>query len=134
MPPSNTSSWLALVASAALGVAAVSLTAEVRAEGLRARGPLRLVVQAFDESGEKRSKKPVSSQQRAVTPEELERGVRVDVLELSTVTKNTRVVAWVEPGEADLALDGRVAKPGRRSVRGQAKGEAGKPVSIVLKS
>lgn len=131
MPPSHAPSWLALVASAALGVAAVAVTAEVRAEGLRARGPLRLVVQAFDE-GDRRSKKPVSSVQRAVTAEELARGVTVDVVELATSTKNPRLVAWVEPGEADLEHDGRVARPGRRSVRGQARSEQGKPVSIVL--
>lgn len=130
MPPSTTSSWLALVASAALGVAAVAMTAEVRAEGVRSRGPLRLVIQAFDADGS--SRKPVSSVQRAVTPEELARGVKVDVIDLSTTTKNTRLVAWVEPGEADLALDGRVAKPGRRSVRGQAMGAAGKPLRITL--
>ncbi len=133
MPPSHTPSWLALVASAALGVAAFAVTAEVRAEGLRSRGPLRLVVQAFDE-GDPRSKTPVSSLQRAVTAEELERGIKVDVLELSTTAQNPRFVAWVEPGEADLEHGGRVAKPGRRSVRGQARGERGKPVSIVLKT
>lgn len=133
MPTSSTPSWLALVASAALGVAAFAVTAEVRAEGLRARGPLRLVVQAFD-GGDSRSAHPVSSLQRAVTAEELERGVTVDVLELTTSAQNPRFVAWVEPGEADLEHGGRVAKPGRRSVRGHARGERGKPVSIVLRS
>jgi len=74
----------------------------------------------------------VRSVQRSVTADELRRGVRVDLVDLSGNTRDERVIAWVEPGDANLEYDGRVARPGRGSLVGTAPSAKGGPVSIRL--
>lgn len=127
-------SWLSLLASSSLGVhQATTTTTEVRLESpQQLRGPLRLVVQAFDHGPRASRARPVSSLQRNVTLEELRRGVRVSLVDLApTRSSKARVIAWVEPGHADLEFDGRTARPGQRSLVGTADSEGGS-ASIVL--
>jgi hypothetical protein len=70
------------------------------------------------------SERPVASAQRAVTPEELRRGVVVEMIqpELSdNVSNRPVVVAWIERGRPDLAFDARLARPRPGAPRGFAK-------------
>jgi hypothetical protein len=111
-------SWLALLAATTLGDAADTLHAEVRADGLR-DGAYRLVVQSYDATDGQvpsREARPVGSLQRAVTADELRRGVHVNLLELRERAGDAQVgrptvVAWIEVGEPDLEFDGRTARP-----------------------
>jgi hypothetical protein len=111
-------SWLALLAATTLGAgrfdqirARVSGSAEVGKN-------YRLVVQSYakdalDSAGlPSRYARPIASTQRAVTPEELETGVSVSVMQVADeLEKNPVVIAWIEPGEADLEFDARAARP-----------------------
>jgi hypothetical protein len=120
-------SWLSLLATSSLGLArAETLVAEISAPGLRqTRGPLRLVVQTFD--GDRRGR-PLTSIQRSVTAAELRRGVRLDLVDLSTRQPSSRpvqVLAWVEPGEANLPFDARRSEPGPGSLAGHARASGG---------
>ncbi len=136
-------SWMALLAAATLGDAAETVHAEVRADiatTLKARGTYRLVVQSYDASNGKipdAKARPIGSMQRAVTADELRRGVHVSLLELramSTVSPTPdapMVVAWVEAGEPDLEFDARAARPTPGSVYGEAK--SGRSVQISLR-
>lgn len=126
------SSWLSLLVSSALGTRARTTSTEIRAENARlARGPMRLVVQTFPDDARGPKARPISSVQRNVTADELRRGVRVNVFDPSG-RDSTRVLAWVERGEADLELDGHAAKPSRRSIVGNAPSRTDGPVRIVL--
>jgi hypothetical protein len=62
--------------------------------------------------------------QRAITPDELRRGVKVDLLELRQVApafaSATLVLAWVEEGKPDLEYDARRARPLPGSFVGEA--------------
>ncbi len=124
----HATSWLALMAATTLGVTASAVEAEIRA-GVEApaRGTLRLVVQVFGDD----TKQPTSATQRVVTADEIRRGVRVDVVELSG-EQTSRVFAWVEEGAADLEFDGRTARPGERSLVGESSTDPQGRVSIVL--
>ncbi|MDP9033691.1 MAG: hypothetical protein M3O50_02710 [Myxococcota bacterium] len=123
-------SWLALLAATTLGDAADTLHAEVRAEGVGA-GAYRLVVQSYDASRGRvpgPDARPVGSIQRAVTADELRRGVHINLLELRAgslppVVGESRpvVVAWIEAGEPNLEFDARAARPRSGSVYGLAK-------------
>lgn len=111
-------SWLALLAATTLGAgrfdqirARVSGTAEVGRN-------YRLVVQSYakdalDAAGHPgRYARPIASTQRAVTTEELASGVSVSVMQVADdLEKNPVVIAWIEPGEADLEFDARAARP-----------------------
>jgi hypothetical protein len=122
-------SWLALLAATTLGDAAGTLHAEVRAEGLSDDAAYRLVVQSYDASDGPlpgHRVRPIGSVQRAVTADELRRGVHVDLLELREAaaaphTERPVVVAWIEAGEPNLEFDGRRARPAPGSVYGVAK-------------
>jgi hypothetical protein len=121
-------SWLALLAATTLGDAADTLRAEVRAVGVT-EGAYRLVVQSYDASDGPlpgRDVRPVGSVQRAVTADELRRGVHVDMVELrqgagTGAAESPVVVAWIEAGEPDLEVDGRTARPAPGSVYGVVK-------------
>jgi hypothetical protein len=121
-------SWLALVAATTLGLGAETFRAEIRADGLSKTGHYRLVVQSYDAPDRaipSRRARPVASLQRAVTGEELRRGVMVNLVELRdgrpAADGAPAVVAWVEGGDPDLEFDGRTARPARGSVYGVAK-------------
>jgi hypothetical protein len=139
-------SWTSLLAATTLGVAGASTVhAEVRAAGaeLSEGRPYRLVVQSYDdaEDGLRLSSRarPIASMQRAITPDELRRGVKVDLLELRQVApafaSATLVLAWVEEGKPDLEYDARRARPLPGSFVGEAPREASQgSVRISIKA
>jgi len=140
------SSWLALVAATSLGIAhAETVRAEVKLNGdaLASSGRYRLIVQSYDKldraSFIPRSLRPRASVQRSVTPDDLARGIRIDLIELGEKEAASGdqgvVVAWVEPGEANLEFDARRARPTAGSIYGIAESTgpgAESPVEIVL--
>jgi hypothetical protein len=126
-------SWTSLLAATTLGVAGASTVhAEVHAADaeLSEGRPYRLVVQSYDGSADgvrlSSRARPVASMQRAITPDELRRGVKVDLLELRQLPASglspaadadpgnlakALVLAWVEEGKPDLEYDARRARP-----------------------
>jgi hypothetical protein len=139
----GSASWLALVAATSLGIPhAETLRAEIKLppEALESGGRYRLIVQSYDTLGRKSlipSGRPRASTQRTVTPADLVDGVRIDLVELGdqeASSSQRRVVAWVEPGEADLEFDARRAKPMPGSFYGVAPSgnESRAAVEIVL--
>jgi hypothetical protein len=142
----GSASWLALVAATSLGIAhAETVRAEVKLTGdpLAGGGRYRLIVQSYDKldraSFIPRSVRPRASVQRSVTPDDLARGIRIDLIELGekegTNADQGVVVAWVEPGEANLEFDARRARPTPGSLYGVAESAgpgAASPVEIVL--
>jgi hypothetical protein len=139
----ESASWLALVAATSLGIArAETVRAEIKLppEALESGGRYRLIVQSYDTQGRPSlipSGKPRASTQRTVTPADLIDGVRIDLIELGDEEASRaerRVIAWVEPGEADLEFDARRAKPTPGSFFGvgPSGNEASRPVEIVL--
>jgi hypothetical protein len=124
-------SWMGLLAALTLGGGAGVVRAEVRAEAVPASEQLRLVIQSYDAPAGSRAvpknAQPVGSMQRAVTAEELRRGIVLDVPCPAMAGSDEGrdpplVVAWVERGQPDLAFDARKARPGRGSVVGYARG------------
>jgi hypothetical protein len=116
-------SWAALVAATTFGLGPVArVRAEVRAE-LKATAPsahYRLVVQCYAPGSVSAQghvdewARPLGSAQRAVTSEELQRGIAVDVLQVGDGAASDDapvVVAWVEPGEPVLEFDALRARP-----------------------
>lgn len=126
-------SWLALVAATTIGMNDVDcVRAEVRGEsGLPTGGTsltYRLVVQCYApeslRSGHLDSyARPLGSVQRAVTAEELQRGIAVDVLQFGEEGrgKQAMVIAWVEPGEPTLEFDAMLARPTPGAVVGMSE-------------
>jgi hypothetical protein len=117
-------SWLALVAATSLGIgqmdrvrAEISSDAEVGAE---VDGETyRLIVQSYapDSVGADHlpaaHARPLASAQRAITAEELRKGVEVDIVQLGgeAPAASSVVVAWIERGAPDLELDALTARP-----------------------
>lgn len=117
-------SWLALVAATSLGVAEVDCVRALvsAAEMSDEAESFRLIVQTYRADAVDRATKlplvgmrPVASTQRSVTPEELKTGVSVNLVQLEEAGAGQIVVAWVEPGEADLEFDGLRAVPSPRA-------------------
>jgi hypothetical protein len=140
-PGAGSVSWLALVAATSLGIThAETVRAEVKLTGdaLEGGGRYRLIVQSYDKldraSFIPSSVRPRASAQRAVTADDLARGIRIDLIELGEGDKSDDnqgvVVAWVEPGEANLEFDARRARPTPGSLYGVA--ESNSSVEIVL--
>jgi hypothetical protein len=139
----ESASWLALVAATSLGIPhAETVRAEIKLppEALESGGRYRLIVQSYDTLGRKSlipSGRPRASTQRTVTPADLVHGVRIDLIELGgeqASPSGRRVIAWVEPGEADLEFDARRAKPMPGSFYGVAPSgnESRESIEIVL--
>lgn len=132
-------SWLALLAATTLGSASLT-EVQVTAGGVRAQSPMRLVVQTYapenvDALGRVSPRaRPLGSMQRAVSAEELARGVPVSVLQLDGERDAHVVVAWVEPGEPNLELDARTAKPAAEALVGVSHSRAGERAHIVMRS
>jgi hypothetical protein len=140
-------SWLTLVAATTLGSAEFG---QVRAQVSTRLGSVaqnrfgyRLVVQSYDArsvvAGEfpDAHARPLGSAQRAVTVEELARGVSVDVLHIGTGAvgaEDSVVVAWVEPGLPNLEFDALTARPARDAVYGvgRSRRSGGQPARVVL--
>ena len=130
-------SWLSLLAATSLGVpSAETTTTEIRTEGAKlSRGPMRLVVQTYAEDAKGRHARPSSSTQRPVTADELRRGVHVDLIDLSGGAPSAgRVVAWVEPGTANLEYDGGRARPSEKSMVGTARKSEGRVLITLRKN
>lgn len=142
-------SWMALVAATTLGIGQF---ARVRAEistghgvsaGDESDGALRLIVQSYapESVGADRLPaafaRPLGSAQRAVTADELRRGVSVDVVQLDADAQEGRapvVVAWVESGPPDLEFDALQARPAENSFYGVADpGPQGGSARVVLR-
>jgi hypothetical protein len=134
-PVAGSASWLALVAATSLGVAnAETLRTEVKLSrpALTSGGRYRLIVQSYDKldraSFIPSSVRPRASAQRAVTADDLARGIRIDLIELTEKEAAPPgqgvVVAWVEPGEANLEFDARRARPTPGSLYGVAESSA----------
>ena len=118
-------SWLALVAATTLGLGHLArVRAEISAEpGLAAADAdgvaYRLIVQSYEPDSVGADQlpahhaRPLASTQRAITAEELENGVAVDMVQLGEERPDGApvVVAWVERGAPDLELDAMSARP-----------------------
>lgn len=124
-------SWMSLVAATTAGIGPTATVRTcVRADVADELGELRLVVHSYlaEQLGGRTvpnlSDKPVSSTQRAVTAEELRRGVMVDVIQPAAAAGSGEcplVVAWVERGRANLDFDALLARPRPGVPKGCAK-------------
>jgi len=80
----------------------------------------RLIVQSYPRSSvavgalPAERARPLASTQRAITREELARGISVDVLGVGAAGSQEApvIVAWVEHGRPDLEFDAFEARPG----------------------
>jgi hypothetical protein len=71
--------------------------------------------------------------QRAVTAEELERGVSVSLLQVDGQADAAPVVlAWVERGQPTLEFDARTARPADDAVIGMGRASTGTQAEVVL--
>jgi hypothetical protein len=131
---------MSLLAATSLGVgSANTVRAEVKADkGLAESRDYRLVVHSYDSRAGRlpaNHLRPIASYQRAVTADELRRGVVVSLVELrqtAPVENDGSVVAWIEAGKPDLEFDGRTARPRPGSMVGLAKRDGGGQVQIRL--
>ena len=139
-------SWLALVAATTVGVgslyrvrAAVSVDARKLS---RSDVGYRLIVQSYAPESfgigardlPALRARPLASTQRAVTLEELARGIAVDVLGVSSTGESAPViVAWVESGKPNLEFDALEARPNDDAVYGvAAQSETARATPVVL--
>lgn len=120
---------MTLLAGATLGSeTVVPLRAEVRGSVANRAGAewgCRLVVQAYPSgvcsSGcvPGRGVRPLGAVQLAVSQSDLRDGVQVEILQVGAeqvLRSGSVLVAWVEPGVANLAYDGLSARPGPDAV------------------
>jgi len=127
---------MSLLAST-LGVEGTTRRTEVKARlsEMDDHAEFRLVVQSYDGSM-RHGARPVGSFQRVVTVGELRRGIRVSLVELRDAAKangsKALVVAWIDPGKADLEYDARAARPAAGSIFGAARSSSRATVQISL--
>jgi hypothetical protein len=117
----SAASWLSLVAATTAGLGPSAMVrARVRADITDDGDSLRLVVHSYLPDQLKEGiipgsiEKPVASAQRAVTTEELKRGVVIEMRQPTNLRQSVRrpvVIAWIERGKPDLAFDARLARP-----------------------
>jgi hypothetical protein len=131
VPKARTVSWLGLVAATTAGVGSLhrvraAVSADIRRLG-RSEAGYRLVVQSYapDSFGSRElpslRARPLASFQRAVTADDLARGVSVELLGVaSTGDAMPVIVAWVERGRPDLEFDALEARPSTDAVYGVA--------------
>lgn len=135
------SSWLALLASTALGSDGFDhVRVHVRSTDGHQRPSherRRLVAQSYaagDLDAEGRpveGARPLSSAQREVTEEELAHGLMLDLVAVDTpYVFGTSIIAWVEAGDADLEFDGLMSRPQALALFG--RGTAGPSHHDVL--
>jgi hypothetical protein len=132
---------MALVAATTVGLdPMLRLRAEVSAAGHALpsdASEYRLIVQSYLAQSvvdgiPSAHARPLASAQRSVRPDELARGVAVDVVGLDQGTgENAVIVAWLEPGSADLDFDARKARPSRNAYVGVAVAESAQ-AQVVL--
>ena len=136
-------SWLALVAATTVGVGSLhrvraAVSVDARKLG-RSDVGYRLVVQSYAPDSFRVGDlpvvraRPLGSTQRAVTREELERGIAVDVLGVSASSADAPViVAWVERGKPDLEFDALEARPSNDAFYGVAAAGSVEATPVVL--
>lgn len=132
-------SWMALVAATTIGVGSLQrvraeVSAQIPASSEEARQAYRLIVQSYPKASVARGglpsehARPLASAQRAITLEELAKGVSVDVVGLDerdpTADDPRVVVAWVERGKPDLEFDALRARPSDGAMYGVAEADA----------
>ena len=138
-------SWMALVAASCMGADSFdSVRAHVTAHPLKQVAPAaryRLVVQAYAPGSLMQGSlpgaatRPLASAQRAVSVEELREGVAIDVMQFGgefRAVDDPTVVAWVEPGDADLEYQGLRARPGPEALCCTAEHARAGAVDLVL--
>lgn len=136
-PLSGSVSWLALVAATTLGAELDQVRAHV--SGGVSGENLRLVVQtyasqAFDASGRVLPRaRPLGSMQRAVTADELSRGVSVSIVQVRADSDTAVVMAWVEPGDPNLELDALTARLLASAHVGVSRTESGEAARVVVR-
>ena len=118
------------------------MRAEVSAHDLAAAttAGYRLIVQSYASNSvgtdqlPGASHRPLASAQRAVTAEELARGIAVDVLQIDEAAGAHApvIVAWIEHGAPDLEFDALRARPSRGGVYGVGQTTQGS-AQIVLR-
>lgn len=137
----DSASWIALVAATTLGAPEVGQVRAHVSGAVAGVEPLyRLVVQtyatgALDAEGRPSAKaRPLGSVQRAVTADELARGLAVNVIQVGPSASNAMVVAWVEPGEPNLELGALTARPSAQAMVGVSPAAVGEraPARVVL--
>ena len=129
-------SWMALLAATTIGIGNVQrvraeVSANIHAIGEAGSDALRLIVQSYPraslaQGGLPGAKvRPLGSAQRAITLEELAKGVSVDVVGVGeAAAEDAVVVAWVERGKPDLEFDALRARPSDDAVYGTADAQA----------
>ncbi len=123
-------SWLGLVAATTKGVGERSrVRVSIRAAHPIKGDAFRLVVQSYAAPSHQPSGLSadsgtlVASMQRAVSPEELQLGLDLDVMHVGSngdVPAEFLVCAWVEPGQPNLEYDAALARPSSGALRGSA--------------
>jgi hypothetical protein len=121
---------MSLLAATTLGVSGVDqLRARISAGEYVGEGELRLIVQSYARKNldgralPQAHAQPLASTQRSITAEELRNGIDVSVLQLpgEGAEADAVVVAWVEPGSANLDFDGLEARPHEGAFYGVAR-------------
>lgn len=134
-------SWVALLAATSIGAVSVErMRAEISAPDMAAAtsAGYRLIVQSYArlaaDGRPVAGQRPLASAQRAVTAEELARGVAVDVLQIDQASNDHAplIVAWIEHGAPDLPLDALRARPSRAAVYGVGQSADGS-AQLVLR-
>jgi hypothetical protein len=130
--------WLALLAATTLGAGELDHIRAHVSGGLDGDEPHRLVVQTYSpESVDHRGlpgkgARPLGSMQRAVTAEELSRGLSVSVVQVRPNAAAGLVLAWVEPGAPTLELDALKARPPEGARVGVSALRDGERARVVL--
>ena len=135
-------SWIALVAATTIGLSAVQRFRAAVSVGSNESlptlsGEYRLIVHSYSAGSVVDGRplahaRPLASAQRSVTPEELTRGIDIDVVEVGEPRSDSAViVAWLERGSADLDFDGRRARPARDAYIGAAAAQS-EAAQVVL--
>lgn len=127
MPPSlaarypslpGDASWTALLADTSSGLGSLArwrVNVQQKPQGDLEQ--VRLIVQAYRrtdvvEGQPARFARPLASTLRSVPTEELSLGVTVELMHFADTQEDSVVLAWTEPGEADLDFDGLETRPG----------------------
>ncbi|MBK7578735.1 MAG: hypothetical protein IPI67_00900 [Myxococcales bacterium] len=138
MPPPP-ATWLALLAATTLGVGALDQVSACISGGLSGEDSYRLVVHTYapesvDAEGRVAPRaRPRGSMQRAVSAEELARGVPVNVVQVGVSATDPVVIAWVERGEPTLELDALTARPDPGALIGVSRTRPGERAHVVVK-
>ena len=138
-PLSAPVTWLALLAATTLGAGELDHVSAHISGGLTGDANYRLVVQTYapesvDADGRVAPRaRPLGSMQRAVTADELSRGVPVNVVQVGMNAQAPVVIAWVERGDPILELDALTARPLPEALVGVSQSRTGERAHIVVR-